>query len=323
MSYRKISEKTGYSISTISKVFSNNYEISDIARDRIYAAARELGVFDKYYKKQYPQKIVAVICPELYSRYYAAFAETIHAALCEKNILTIMSSTGFDSAAEERLIEYYASYAKVDGIIILAPHISKIKNYSIPIVAIGKLDGVDSVYVSHRNAIHDALKLLINGGHQRIAFIGEPLTNIKERIFCEELDGLMHKSAPELIVRSRSRFEKAGYAGMETLLSLSVPPTAVIAGYDYIAMGAMECAKAHNFRIPEDISIIGMDDIDDASYTTPPLASIKTHMKEIAALTIDMIMKKIEHPAFKIIQRTEVPAEFIVRGSVAARQTIK
>lgn len=317
MTYKKLSEITGFSVATISKAFSQNDEISEHTKEKIYDAARRCGCFDKYFKEKYNKKIIAIICPEFFGRYYCEFMETVQSELKRNNYLTIISSSDFDARNEENLIEYYALYAKVDAIIIISPSLKSIKNYSIPIVAIGsKFKNIDSISINMNNAIFNAIDLLKTNGHKKIAFIGENLTKQKEEAFKIEMKKQGFETNSKYIIRSQKRFEDAGIDGMERLLSLSEPPTAIITAYDYIAIGAMTVAKERNIKIPDDISLIGMDNISDTKTTVPPLTSIKTHMPEIAATVVDIITKKLEHPTYKIIQHTDIQAILTERRSV-------
>lgn len=317
MTYKKLAEVTGFSVSTISKAFSQSAEISEASKEKIFIAAKNMGCFDKYYKEKYDKRIIAVICPEFKSRYMATFTETTLNILNQNGYLAMVSASGFDAEKEKELIEYYALYAKTDAIILVSPTLEKVKKYSLPIVSVGGFaENTDSILTILDDAVCDAIKLFKENGHKRIAFLGERLTESKEELFLNAARKNNLTVLPQYIVKSKKRFEDVGREGMEYLLSLPEPPTAVIAAYDHIAIGAMHAIKYHGLSIPDDISIIGMDDIADAQNTTPPLTSIKPYIADIAALAVDIITKKLDNPYFRAIQKTEVKAQLIIRESV-------
>lgn len=317
MTYKKLAEITGFSVSTISKAFSQSNEISEDSKEKIFSVAKDLGCFDKYYKEKYNKKVVAVICPEFKSRFMATFTETMVNILNKNDYLATISVSGFNADTERELIEYYSLYAKADAIILISASLGRVKNYSIPIVSVGGLvENIDSVLISLDDAVCNALKLLKDNGHTRIAFLGERLTQPKEKLFVTTAKKIGLDVPSQYIVKSKKRFEDVGREGMEYLLSLPEPPTAVVTAYDHIAIGAMHTIKAHGLSIPNDISIIGIDDIDDTENTTPALTSIKPYIADISALAVDIITKKINNPYFKAIQKTEVNAQLIIRDSV-------
>ena len=99
-------------------------------------------------------------------------------------------------------------------------------------------------------------------------------------------------------------------------MSLDNAPTAIITAYDYIAIGAIHFLKSKKFKIPDDVSVIGMDDIPDSQNITPALSSIRTFAEDVVSTAVDIIIKKINNPYFKITKKTSAGAEFIQRDSV-------
>lgn len=325
MSYKKISDITGFSVSTISKAFSQSKEISDRTKKKIYEAAAELGCFDKYYKDKYPKRIAAVICPELKSRYISAITEAVLHMLQQNDFLALISTSDFNPEREREFAEYYALYSKVDAIIFITPTLNEIKRYTIPVVSIGKhVENADEVGIDLWKATYDAVRLFKENGHTRIAFIGERLTAAKERHFISAMKRLKLPVTPQLVIRSRKRFENAGRDSISYLMSLDEPPTAILAAYDNIAIGAIYALKSQGFNVPEDVSVIGMDDIADAQNILPPLTTVKTFITDAAFTAVEMIIKKINNPYFKAIQKTSIRAELVKRESVGpvCRQTI-
>ncbi len=114
-------------------------------------------------------------------------------------------------------------------------------------------------------------------------------------------------------VLSQERFEKGGYAATEELIASGHLPRALICAYDYMAIGAIRCAINHGLRIPEDIAIVGMDDIPECSYLNPPLSSINSNMEEACHMIAQGMMQRLADPEYTLTAK--VPAQLHIRQS--------
>lgn len=112
------------------------------------------------------------------------------------------------------------------------------------------------------------------------------------------------------------RFEFAGYEAMNILLGLKNPPTAVITAYDYIAFGAIKSIRKHGLRIPEDISIIGRDDVKECDYLDIPLTTITPYSKDLCEIIIDELFDKIENRNNNRTKAVKVSFQLLKRSTV-------
>ena len=112
-----------------------------------------------------------------------------------------------------------------------------------------------------------------------------------------------------------SRFEQGGYEGMENILALPLQerPRAIVCGYAHLAVGAIRCAYDHGLSVPEDIAIVGMDDIPEADYLIPTLASVDNHMEVICRAAVDAMMDLLD--GRPVNQEQVIPAKFVLRDS--------
>lgn len=318
MTLSKIAKEANVSVSTVSKVFSGSKEISEQTREKVIKIAKDNGCYTKYCKEKYPKKVIAVICSELKSAYYSAYITHLEQIISNANATLVVSFDNFDSKKQAELIDYYASYGHADGILVLELSCkAKIKTET-PIVAIGDsaTKGRDCAYTDLESAIQDAITYFKECGHSKIAFIGESLTKSKQELYVKAMNshGLFVNS--DAVVVSKSRFEDAGYEGMEQLFKQKVRPTAILAAYDNMALGAMQCIRDHGYCVPEDFSIIGMDDISVISYLDVPLTSIRTNMKEACTLAFELLLKKMNSKYYLPRQQMIVQSELIKRKSV-------
>lgn len=315
MTMAKLASLAGVSVSTVSKAFSASDEISEEKREHIFKIAREMGCYDKYCKNICQKPVIAVICPEFQSNYYAQQLSCFEREIKNRGGIMVVSSDEFDEARREEMILYFAETLKADGMIIYGKSNSD-RKYSMPIVTIGEQDIFDSVCVSGKNAIYEAIEHFAENGHKNIAFIGETLTKKKRDIFANAMEENGLKINSNYIIENTSRFQTAGYDAMNRLFELKNPPTAILAAYDEIAIGAMRSIYEHGKNIPEDISIIGMDDIRINPYLSVPLTSITSYNEDLCQIATDILFERIKSPGVYKPKKIKVSSELIKRGSV-------
>lgn len=315
MNYKKLAELAHVSVSTVSKAFSGSAEISAETREQIFDAARRSGCFDKYFKDKFPKKVIAVLCPEFCSAYYGAYAECIQRLVSERGDVAIFASTNFDKDTEKYLIDYYTLYAKTDGILIVSPCGGQCGNYTMPIVAIGKNEKYSSVNIPTEKGVYDAVSYLAECGHRDIAFAGERLTEVKEIFFKNAMKKLGLRLHDSWIMVSDKRFEKAGEEIARRYLEAEKRPTAVLAGYDNIAIGFISGVRQKGIRVPQDVSVIGMDDISEAAHLEVPLTSVNCCTTEAVESALGMLYKRM-NSVVRTTEHIEGRVELKKRGSV-------
>lgn len=317
MKLSDIAKLAGVSVSTVSKVMAGSKEISKNTKEAVIKIAKDNGVFEKYYHGTYEKKVVAVILPEIKSEHYSRIATIIRQLVEAKGDMTIFAETNFEDEKYTRYIEYFAFRGMADGIITVGGNNIKV-DAGIPIVMIGGTGGsaIDTVSFDIKNAIETAVQYLKKCGHKKIAYIGEKLTSGKGECIKEALKNNFLDIYDEYMITSGKRFENAGVDGVKRLLKASEMPTAIIAAYDYIAMGAIDALKTAGYSVPDDISVIGMDDIAAASYPDISLTTIRIDYKAMCEIAVDLITKKIQNKYFRIRQNILIQTELEIRDSV-------
>lgn len=318
MTLKDIAHHAGVSVATVSKAFAGSCEISRETKDKIFEIAKAFGCYEKYYKEKYSKKVVAVICPELSSEFYGRIVDSLEKRLSEYGAVTVVSVSHFDSETEKNLFEYHAFIQKADGIIIIGKAEKIINSNNVPAVVVhSDSKNIDCISFDMENAMKEAVRYLKDNGHNKIGFIGEMYTIGKYEHFISAMKTYGLKIEDEHIEISLSRYEEAGYEAMESVLKRKNVPTAVIAAYDYMAMGAMRCIKEHGLKVPDDISVIGMDDISADSYLDTPLTSIRVHVNGIDETAVDILMKKINNKYYR------TGSNIIAKGGFVERKSVK
>ncbi len=325
MNLKNLAELAGVSVSTVSKAFHGSHEISAETREHIFQIAKDNGCFEKYFKHKFEKKVVAVIFPEIQSDYYTMLVNDLEKMLREKGIVMVTSFTNFDKDKERELLDYYASYAGVDGIIIVNMSCKWENVMRVPLIALlpyalpaAKEAKADIIKWDITASVEEAIRVLKKLGHTRIGFAGEMLTTYKLEMYKKAMRKAELVVRPSDIKMSEKRFEEAGIENMDAWLASGDPPTAILAAYDYIAVGLAKSIHSHGKSIPEDFSIIGMDDIPILPYMKTSISSIKSHTKEACRVAVETLLKKMEIPYYSSREDITIQTELILRESVGA-----
>ena len=315
----KLAQLANVSIGTVSKAFSGSKEISEKTRNKIFALAKKHDCFEKYYKAKREKKVVAVICPELKSPYYVDIVSRIEKLLNDKKVIMALYISNFEAKKETEIISYLLSSKTVDGIIIIASNTLVKFNKDVAIVAVNtkrENSQVDCVNVAFKDTFIQTIKYLKDCGHKKIAFIGEGLTKSRLTFFDNAMkeNGLMVN--PNWIFIEKERFEQAGISAIEKIFALSNKPTAILCAYDNIALGAMQAIKQHGKSVPDDFSIVGVDDIPVSSHVNVGLTTIKSNNATICEIAVDLVLKKIESKFFSLREKISLKTELVIRDTV-------
>ena len=313
----KIAKLANVSVSTVSKAFSMSKEVNQETRELIFKIAKENHCFKKYYNAKYPKIVIAVISPEFDSSYYAKWLSEIQKYAGKYNWEITVATTNLNPETEEKIIEYYTNYTEVDGIIIIN-RVSKIKEESeIPIISIGK-GSIDKenmiIRFDYKSAYDKLFEILKERKIKKVGFIGDNYTKSKFN-FVKDLikeNGLEYDD--DLNGNVEKRFEIGGYEGMKKILSSGKIPDAVICAYDSMALGAMRCLKDKNIQVPEQVSVIGMDNIESGKYTVPSLSSIGFDIEFASKTAVDNLMNILNDKPY--IKEAVIKSELHVRESI-------
>ena len=312
----KLAKLAHVSVSTASKAFSMSSEVNEQTREEIFRIAREHGCFKKFYNAKYPRLVVALVCPEFRGRYYSRMVARLQELFADAGCEVCVASTRFSGENKKELLNYYHDYSNVDGILTIDGGNVIDKKYEIPIVALScdQKRGADaSVTFGLEQAIEQIADHFCSAGVRKIGYLGEKYTGNKEDILRTALE---RRGIGQMQVFSvESRFEKGGYEGMEQILALPAQerPRAVVCGYDHLAVGAIKCAYDHGLSVPGDIAIVGMDDVPEAEYLIPTLASVDIHMEEVCRAAVETMMELLN--GRPVEQEQTIPASFVLRDS--------
>jgi len=328
---KDIANKAEVTISTVSRALNGNEEINKETRKRIVQIARELNYVSNKNEKEYcgsTLKTIGLICPEFKSNFYSSIANTIGARIKASGYAMIVGLTDFKYENELHYLNLFEE-KNVDGIVFITGFDQRIKedliNFkmrcSIPLVQLASFVNVeeyDCIKIDESLAVNLAFDHLVELGHRDIAFLGENFTRDRQKYFMDALKKHEMKIDSDFIRAGEERFEEAGYLGMKEILALKGKmPTAVFASYDDIAIGAMKAIFEHGLRIPEDISVVGIDDIYLARYLNIALSTVSSPVDDMTNIALKILLGKIEDSDNKTIQHVVIKPKLIIRETTA------
>ena len=314
MNMSHLAKKLGVSVATVSKAFSGSREISEKTREKIFAEARKCGCYSKYIEKYCDKPVIGVICPEFESGYYSAHLGVMNKEIEKRGARMIVVATEFDATKVNAIVAFFVNVVKVAGIITYSAQ--DCPDAKVPIVSIGMNRSADaSISLSNDKAFLQAVEHFTENGHTKIAFIADHLTKKSKSRF----EDILHKKGLPVVdeydISTDLRFELAGYEVMNKLFECKKPPTAILAAYDSIAIGAMKCIYEHNKKIPDDISIIGMNDNRESKYLEVSLTTITSYNEDLGQIVVEELFSQIDGSG-TTHKQIKLANELIKRGSV-------
>ncbi|MEX2160470.1 MAG: LacI family DNA-binding transcriptional regulator [Anaerolineales bacterium] len=325
----EVAERAGVSLGTVSRVLNNDIHVAPDTRERVVSVVRELGyVANRQARglKGSKTNTIGILVPDLGTGYIGEIMHGVDAELALHQ-LDLMLFTTHRAATKEA--NYVANMVRgmVDGLLVVLPrnpadYVGTLSRRNFPFVLIdhqGTGSPCPSVGAMNWQGAYNATEHLIKLGHTRIGFItgSMDLGAAIERLggYKAALKTYHVTEDPQLIYKG-SFFQPEGYAGACALLDIEPPPTAIFASNDVMAMGAMDAVRSRGLRVPEDISILGFDDIPQAAVVRPALTTVRQPLREMGGLAAQMLIDKLKNPTTEL-GRTELPTELIVRASIS------
>lgn len=194
------------------------------------------------------------------------------------------------------MIEYYEKYSSVDAIILIDPPATVLPPHETPIISLGsRAHNADvTLCLDYMTALKSALTDFKAAGISHIGFIGEPHTVTKLSAFKSAVSEIYGFTEEKYISVSDLRFEKGGCAAARAFYSHGALPEAIICAYDDMALGAMRFFHDNGISVPDDIKVIGMDNILHSEYFVPSLSTIDYMNEEIAKTATESVFELLD-----------------------------
>lgn len=323
-----VAKLAGVSKATVGRVVSGQHDIvSETTRQKVIDAVKQLGyernaVAGSLRTNQ--TYMIALSIPDISNPYWPEVARGVQDTIEANGYATVMVNTDWKPEREQNYLKM-VQRNRFDGLIVNPIEASRtdLGQLNTPTVILGSGDSfptLDSVGSDTEKGVQAALSYLLELGHRRIGLIsGLHSRQFKQRSRYDSFV-IFHaqNNLPldeELIVQSAFT-DSAGFEAMQQLLSMGNPPTAVFAANDVIAIGAIKAAQAMNWHVPEQVSIIGMDDIYAAATTSPSLTTIQKPKYDTGVIAARRLLARMGGEK-STAQHTKLPCELVVRDSTS------
>lgn len=322
MTHKQIAKLAGVSASTVSKALSGSSEVSKETAERIRQIAIDVGYFKEKSKRkrEYANDgafVIAVIVPEIMGFYYATIVTCIKNHVEAKGGHVAVYISDFDPQKSTRILQSIILHGATDGVIMFSSPTLSVKP-NIPIVCCGAAADCeyDTIGYNITALMDDVVKYLAALGHQKIGFVGEPHTVTAAAIFEAAVKNNGLAFCEEYRYMVNARFESIGQIAAQSILAQTDRPTAVIAAYDEVAVGLVSALSHQGIRVPEDLSVMGINNIPSAAHAQIPLTSVETFCAEQYKTAVDLLFDKITRET-KSIRHITIDHRIIQRDTTA------
>lgn len=323
-----VANLAGVSKATVARVVNGEDDlVKETTRQRVMLAIGELGYERNAIAVSLRSNrtyLIALSIPDITNPFWPEVARGVQDTVEAADYMVVLMNNDWNSNREHNHVQLMRNN-RFDGLIINPTGISNtdLTSLHIPVVVLSSSDAYpdfDTVSSDSRQAGQLAMEHLLTLGHRRIGLILGPERRPKSHTHYDSYVSALrryHLEADSTLVVQTAFTEEGGYTAMQQLLNLNEPPTAVFGVNDIIALGALRAAQDAGLRIPEQISIIGMDDIHAAVTTFPPLTTVAKPKYEIGNTAARFLLEHLNGTTPDKLRRALLPCHLIQRSSTA------
>ncbi len=329
LTIRDVAKTAGVSVSTVSRVLNDKDDVASETYLKVQQVIEELGFASSLAAKGMRSRrtnVIGLIMPDVGDPFAIQVMKGVNRAIQEfgYDLITYTAGNSTTSAWPTREQRYVSllNGSIADGIIVVAPTAVTFSTAH-PLVAVDphpESTEFPSVIATNRVGALAIMEYLLSLGHRRIGFIGGR-TDLQSAVrrFQGYKDGLRQAHLPldSALIQPGDYTHEAGYIGTQKLLSLPNPPTAIFAANDQSAIGVIEAAQQAGLRVPEDLSVVGFDNIPEAAYIGGGLTTVDQFIEHMGHIAVEMLLKQLEgKPVANQPHRVET--KLIVRNTCRA-----
>jgi len=333
---RDVAQAAGVGVGTISRVLNSSSQVSRETRARVLKAIRRLGFRPNAQARRILRRRSETVCFLLSNRdflhpFHARILQGVesYASGMKQHVLFAALHYSPRIAPEKiDLPHVLQEHGLIDGVIMagtIYPNVlRRIESIHVPLVALSNnvvgMDGkdqFDQVGFDDFSATLEATRYLIGEGHHDIAFAADTSLPWFQRRFEGYREAMREKKLKPVQVATRNvqNFVAFGQKIASRILSRQPRPTAVVAGNDETAYGLWLSLRRHAVKVPDEISLVGFDDREEAILMDPPLTTVREHKQENGQTCMKMLLERLHNPQMAFSKRI-LPTEFVIRGTV-------
>lgn len=307
LSIHEVAKRAKVSIATVSRTINAVPTVSPELSRRVWKVIEELGYYPNTQARSLVSgrsRIFGLIVSEITNPFFPEILQSFEDIAVQHNYEILTTSTVHEpkrmALAVRRMIE-----RRVDGVAVLTFGMEEeifqdLKSRNVPLVFIDvgpRLPRISNIRIDYQNGIRQAVQHLAALRHTRIAFISGPLmlksAMARREAFLESIHEIGLSVNPRWLIEGNHTME-GGRAAVQEILKLRSRPTAVMCSNDMTAIGVMRQSYEQGIRIPQDLSVVGFDDIHLAQFVTPPLTTVKMSQTEISHLAFNALLNDVQ-----------------------------
>ena len=328
---KDVARRAGVSPATVSRVLNKTHYISDETRKRVLHVVDELNYFKNVHARRLAtgqSDLFGLVISEIANPYFPEVIRGFQSAAWDRGLDVLLLNTEYSEARTQSVIRKLVE-SDVRGVAILTSSIDSSATSELTEAGIGVVFSnycspehlVSNISIDYNRGIVEAIEHVARLGHRRAAVIAGPGTNrtaanIKKAL----ISGLSRRGMKPFPVTSSNYRVDAGASAVRDILSAPDIPTVIFCGSDLIAMGAMSALEGLGVRVPQDISIIGIDNIAFAVLARPPLTTISVP-RELLGLTAFTALDKLLKQKRQKGAEYRLETELVIRNSTAAARS--
>jgi LacI family transcriptional regulator len=327
---REIADLAGVSIATVSRVVNGRGDVAPETRELVQRIVRERGYMTNRSARGLSRGrtgLIGATVPMLHPLYFSYLLSGAAEALYEQDMRLVLCPTMHEHDREVSLLERLM-HGTTDGAVIILPEessdeLEQLLNHGYRFVVVDPLlplnARIPAVSAANAAGATQAMQHLLELGHRRIAAVTGPrggkASVDRRRGYYAALAEAGIAPDPQLEVEGDFRIP-SGAELTARLLDLPEPPTAVFAFNDNMAIGALRAARARGIRVPEELSVVGFDDLEEAEIVTPALTTVRQPLAEMGRIAVSLLLRLLEGQRLEALH-VELATRLVVRGSTA------
>jgi LacI family transcriptional regulator len=323
-----VAARAGVSTATVSRVLTGVAGARPDTRRRVLRSVRELGYRPSGIARSLKlrtTRTLGLIITDIGNPFFPQLVRAVEEAARDRDYAVLLCNSGEDAGREAAYLELLAE-RRVDGVVIASSGVGRrharwLANAPVPVVLVNCSSPsvpLPTILSDNRAGAALAIEHLVALGHRRIGHVTAPSRNEAAQ---ERLDGARHALvaaglAPDaLAVVEGDGHVPGGAAAAEQLLATDPSVTAIFAYNDLTAIGAMRAVRGRGLRVPDDISVVGFDDVDVAAYAEPPLTTIAQSTASMARWAVAQLLDQLAGGARPTLETVRLPVRLEIRAS--------
>ena len=297
---RDVAKLANVSPATVSRALSASSLVAPRTRSRIVEAATQLGYLPNSAARGLVTgrtRNLGLVVPDLENPYFASVTKGVQARALGRGYSVFVSDSDEDPRAEQELVSKLKP--QVDGLILCSSRMSdaelmECSTGTTTVLVNRQLEGLQSIYVDDEEIVRQALEHLYALGHRHIAYAGGPAGSWSDRQRRNGIERVL-PDLPKLRITSLGAFAPVFGGGQSAAdLAVASTATAVLAYNDLVALGVLSRLRSRGISVPEDISVVGIDDINAATLVSPALTTVRAPLRRVGRAAVDLLTDHLE-----------------------------